>query len=315
MRQADGSFPRGTSPQGMAQQGPLQGLHRRGAPLGRTPSRQKTRTLAGTGAARKTQPRLRQRYLDEHGPSACQGTARPRRHLEGCVAAFGAEFDYIHRSLRRHGISESDADDLAQEVFLIMWRRWPDYDAARPLRPWLAGIAFRVAYNHRDRIAREVPGGLVDTRDQARGPGGSDRLGPGAGARAAGAVPGPGEAADGDDPAPPRRAGGARGGAHDEGPPVHGLQPPAGWPARLRRRHSAAQRHRRRGRAPARPARVPAGRRSRGRSVSTSPPPSGSGPRAVSRARALLLAPVRPGDSQEDRKGGSPGDVPGPRFL
>ncbi len=86
------------------------------------------------------------------------------------MAAFQAELDYIHKALRRHGISASDADDLAQEVFLIMWRRWVDYDPARPLRPWLAGIAFRVAYNHRDRIAREVPGGLVDTRDQAAGP-------------------------------------------------------------------------------------------------------------------------------------------------
>jgi RNA polymerase sigma-70 factor, ECF subfamily len=86
------------------------------------------------------------------------------------VAAFEEQFDYIHRSLRRHGISDSDADDLAQEVFLIMWRRWPDYDKARPVRPWLAGITFRVAYNHRDRIAREIPGGLVDTPDQKDGP-------------------------------------------------------------------------------------------------------------------------------------------------
>jgi RNA polymerase sigma factor (sigma-70 family) len=100
--------------------------------------------------------------------------AHEQAQLESCVAAFEAELDYIYRALRRHGISESDADDLAQEVFLIMWRRWADYDAQRPLRPWLAGIAFRVAYNHRDRMAREVPGGLVDTRDQTDGP--EDRI-------------------------------------------------------------------------------------------------------------------------------------------
>jgi RNA polymerase sigma-70 factor, ECF subfamily len=102
--------------------------------------------------------------------SAAKGRGHPRGDLESCVAAFEAEFDYIHKSLRRHGISDADADDLAQEVFLIMWRRWGDFDAERPVRPWLAGIAFRVAYNHRDRIAREVPGGLVDTRDLAEGP-------------------------------------------------------------------------------------------------------------------------------------------------
>jgi RNA polymerase sigma-70 factor, ECF subfamily len=86
------------------------------------------------------------------------------------VEAFEDHFDYVYRSLRRHGISDSDADDLAQEVFLVMWRRWSDYDPTRPLRPWLAGITFRVAYNHRDRIAREVPGGLIDTPDQTEGP-------------------------------------------------------------------------------------------------------------------------------------------------
>jgi RNA polymerase sigma-70 factor (ECF subfamily) len=105
-------------------------------------------------------------------------SVKDRRHgrgdLASCVEAFESEFDYIHKALRRHGISESDADDLAQEVFLIMWRRWADYDSGRPVRPWLAGIAFRVAYNHRDRIAREVPGGLLDTHAQTETP--EDRI-------------------------------------------------------------------------------------------------------------------------------------------
>ena len=38
-----------------------------------------------------------------------------------------------------------------------MWRRWSDYDDSRPLRPWLAGIAFRVARCH----IRRRPAGLV----------------------------------------------------------------------------------------------------------------------------------------------------------
>ena len=87
-----------------------------------------------------------------------------------CAQAFEGQFDYIHRALRRHGVSAGDADDLVQEVFLVMWRRWPDYDPGRPLRPWVAGIAYRVAYHHRERLAREVPGGLIDAEDQAAGP-------------------------------------------------------------------------------------------------------------------------------------------------
>ena len=81
------------------------------------------------------------------------------------MSAFEAEFDYVYHALRRHGVPDSDLEDLVQEVFLVMWRRWAQYDPTRPVRPWLAGIAFRVAYNHRQRARREVPRGFVDLED------------------------------------------------------------------------------------------------------------------------------------------------------
>jgi RNA polymerase sigma-70 factor (ECF subfamily) len=43
-----------------------------------------------------------------------------------------------------------------------MHRRWQDYDRVRPLRPWLFGIAFRVASAHRRKHTREVMTGSVD---------------------------------------------------------------------------------------------------------------------------------------------------------
>jgi RNA polymerase sigma-70 factor (ECF subfamily) len=82
-----------------------------------------------------------------------------------CLRLYEQEYDYIFRTLRRFGASPADAEDLAQEMFLVMWRRWRDYDRQRPIRPWLAGIAFRLVYNHRTRIGREVPGGLIDVED------------------------------------------------------------------------------------------------------------------------------------------------------
>jgi RNA polymerase sigma factor (sigma-70 family) len=93
----------------------------------------------------------------------------PTLEFVNCVRAFETEFDYVYRALKRHGVNPADAEDLAQEVFLVMWRRWADYDSARPLRPWLAGIAFKVAHDYRRRSGREVPGGLVDAEDQAPG--------------------------------------------------------------------------------------------------------------------------------------------------
>jgi RNA polymerase sigma-70 factor, ECF subfamily len=85
-----------------------------------------------------------------------------------CVNAFDGEFDFVYRSLRRHGVRPADAEDLAQDVFLVMWRRRADYDPERPLRAWLSGIAYRVAYEHRKRAGREVPSGFVDAQDQGR---------------------------------------------------------------------------------------------------------------------------------------------------
>jgi RNA polymerase sigma-70 factor, ECF subfamily len=98
--------------------------------------------------------------------SPARATAAATAEFNACVRAFDGEFDFVYRSLRRHGISPSDAEDLAQDVFLVMWRRRADYDPQRPVRAWLAGIAYRVAYEHRKRRGREVPSGFVDAQDQ-----------------------------------------------------------------------------------------------------------------------------------------------------
>jgi RNA polymerase sigma-70 factor (ECF subfamily) len=72
------------------------------------------------------------------------------------VHAVDTEFDFVRRALRRHGVPMADCEDLAQEVFLVTWRRWRDYDPRRPLRAWLTGIAFRVAREHRRTLRRQA---------------------------------------------------------------------------------------------------------------------------------------------------------------
>jgi RNA polymerase sigma-70 factor (ECF subfamily) len=87
-----------------------------------------------------------------------------------CVRIFEADFDYVYRSLIRMGVARADAEDLAQEVFLVMWRRRADWDAGRPLRPWLFGVALRIAHDYRHRRGREAPMGTIDqTDDRPRG--------------------------------------------------------------------------------------------------------------------------------------------------
>jgi RNA polymerase sigma-70 factor (ECF subfamily) len=87
-----------------------------------------------------------------------------------CIGAFQREFDYLCRTLRRLGIPSSDLEDLVHEVFLVLSRRWHDYDPSFPLRPWLFGIAFRVASAHRRRSAREVPHAELEIEDLAPQP-------------------------------------------------------------------------------------------------------------------------------------------------
>jgi RNA polymerase sigma-70 factor (ECF subfamily) len=83
-----------------------------------------------------------------------------------CVQAFEREFDYLYRAAERLGVTGADAEDLVQDVFVVMWRRWDDYRRDRPLRPWMVGIAAHLAQSHRRRRLREVPAAELDITDE-----------------------------------------------------------------------------------------------------------------------------------------------------
>ncbi len=83
-------------------------------------------------------------------------------------AAFSAiyerEFNYVWHTLRRLGVPSRDLPDVTHDVFVTVFRRLPTYDAARPLRPWLFGVAFRVASDHR-ALARHAREQVTDRAD------------------------------------------------------------------------------------------------------------------------------------------------------
>lgn len=94
--------------------------------------------------------------------------AAPTRPDFGAI--FDEHFDYVWNTLRRLGVRESDLEDLSHEVFLKVYARLDAYDAARPIRPWLFGFAYRVAADHR-RLARhriEVLGTAIEAVDPLR---------------------------------------------------------------------------------------------------------------------------------------------------
>ncbi len=90
-----------------------------------------------------------------------------------CLDAFDREIDYVFATLRRLGVGASEIEDLAQEVFIVLYRNWAGLDTTRPLRPYLFGVAFRIVCAHRRRHVREVPHATLDAADIAPGPEGS----------------------------------------------------------------------------------------------------------------------------------------------
>ena len=64
---------------------------------------------------------------------------------------------YIIRTLRHLGVSEADGEDVAQEVFVTVHRKLPEFEGRSKLRTWLYAICLRIASDHRRRayVVRE----------------------------------------------------------------------------------------------------------------------------------------------------------------
>ncbi|HEX2872873.1 MAG TPA: sigma-70 family RNA polymerase sigma factor [Polyangiaceae bacterium] len=68
-------------------------------------------------------------------------------------AVFAAEFSWVYRTLQRFGVRSADLEDLTHDVFVVFHARRGEFDASRALKPWLMGIAFRVASDYRRRAS------------------------------------------------------------------------------------------------------------------------------------------------------------------
>jgi RNA polymerase sigma-70 factor (ECF subfamily) len=97
-----------------------------------------------------------------------QGEGRPG--LASFQWVYASEFPYVWNSARRLGVAEADLPDVTHDIFVQAFRSLPEYDTARPLRPWLFGIALRVVSDFRrlERHRREVLGQPIEAVDPAR---------------------------------------------------------------------------------------------------------------------------------------------------
>lgn len=63
-------------------------------------------------------------------------------------AVYAREFDWVWHTLRRLGVAQRNLPDVTHDVFVVVHQRAHTFDPARPLRPWLFGVAYRVARDH-----------------------------------------------------------------------------------------------------------------------------------------------------------------------
>jgi RNA polymerase sigma-70 factor (ECF subfamily) len=88
-------------------------------------------------------------------------------------AVYRSEFAFVVRSLRRLGVPPRDLEDLTHDVFVTAFRRRDAFDPSRPIKPWLFGIAFRLAADFKRLVRhdRELPiEQAVEARDGGRPP-------------------------------------------------------------------------------------------------------------------------------------------------
>lgn len=98
-------------------------------------------------------------------------SASPETPVEStCLGVYESELDYLFTTLQRLGASPREIEDLAQEVFMVLYRNWSTLDLTRPIRPYLFAIAFRVVSANRRRRRREVPHAHLEAEDPAIGP-------------------------------------------------------------------------------------------------------------------------------------------------
>jgi RNA polymerase sigma-70 factor, ECF subfamily len=90
-------------------------------------------------------------------PPIDDGAEASRRPAPDFREVFAENAPYVWRALRSLGVAEGDAEDVSQEVFLVVHRRLDDYDPRYALRTWLYGICLRAAaaYRRRPHVRRE----------------------------------------------------------------------------------------------------------------------------------------------------------------
>ena len=92
-----------------------------------------------------------------------------RREVPSFENVYDTYFPYVWRSVQRLGVPTAAADDVVQEVFMVVYRKLPEFEGRSTVKTWLYGITLRVARAYRLRSHRSTETQAIDA-EQLRAP-------------------------------------------------------------------------------------------------------------------------------------------------
>jgi RNA polymerase sigma-70 factor, ECF subfamily len=100
------------------------------------------------------------RTAEVQGPVAC--VAKPSfREI------YDTYFDFVWRGAAHRGVPSSALDDVTQEVFIVIDRKLPEFEARSSLRAWIAGIVRRVVADYVRKRGNRPTGDVTLERELA----------------------------------------------------------------------------------------------------------------------------------------------------
>lgn len=87
---------------------------------------------------------------------------------EGFQHMYREHLSYVYGTLQKLGAPAAQLEDLTHDVFLAAFRKREDFDASRPLKPWLFGLAFRHMLNVRRKGSVTGDDGPLATLEDSR---------------------------------------------------------------------------------------------------------------------------------------------------
>jgi RNA polymerase sigma-70 factor (ECF subfamily) len=79
-------------------------------------------------------------------------------------------FDFVWRGAAHRGVPRAALDDVAQEVFIVVDRKLPEFEGRSSLRAWIAGIVRRVVADYVRKRGNQPAGDETLEREPAAAP-------------------------------------------------------------------------------------------------------------------------------------------------